>query len=223
VGVGEWLNRVQPKFFRFLHGQPRAETATPPAAHAPPATTPAPAPAPAQVQAPPPPPAQPEAPVPAPPPAPSEAPVAAPPPAQPEAPATPAVEQPTPEARPVQPTMAAGALPALAQTVVTLVGQDGGLAGRSVTIDSAVTLGRETADIVIEDPEVSRRHASLDWNQGRPELSDLGSANGTFVNGERIDAPRELHDGDVVKLGRTTFAIELPPPRDPGATVISPR
>jgi pSer/pThr/pTyr-binding forkhead associated (FHA) protein len=104
-----------------------------------------------------------------------------------------------------------------------LVVQDGELAGQRFPVDATVTLGRENADLVIDDPEISRPHACMEWNQERLEVSDLGSANGTFVNGERIEGPRELRNGDLVKLGQTSFTIEIPPPRDPGATVISPR
>jgi pSer/pThr/pTyr-binding forkhead associated (FHA) protein len=107
--------------------------------------------------------------------------------------------------------------------VPTLVVKDGPNAGRRFPIESQATLGRERTDILIDDPEVSRQHALIRWAQGRLELSDLQSANGTFVNGTRLEPRGELRDGDVVKIGMTSIVVEIPPPRDPNATVISPR
>lgn len=64
-----------------------------------------------------------------------------------------------------------------------------------------VTIGRGLDnDIILEDTRVSRKHAQLRYRQRQFWLSDLGSTNGTFVNGERI-AERALRDGDVVSLG----------------------
>ncbi|MFB0536434.1 MAG: FHA domain-containing protein [Anaerolineae bacterium] len=54
-----------------------------------------------------------------------------------------------------------------------------------------IIIGREAGnDVVISDPQVSRRHASLAWDGRQFIIQDLGSANGTFVNGERLTAPR---------------------------------
>jgi ABC transport system ATP-binding/permease protein len=56
------------------------------------------------------------------------------------------------------------------------------------------------------DPEISRRHARLTRRDGGAlVIEDLGSANGTYVNGDRITAPRELHPSDVVRVGATTI------------------
>jgi FHA domain/Domain of unknown function (DUF4234) len=110
-----------------------------------------------------------------------------------------------------------------ALSAATLLFKDGPLAGRRFPIAARLMLGRENADIVVEDPEVSRQHALMRWGDGRLELSDLRSANGTFLNRERISGPRELHDGDVVRIGQTSIVVELPPARDPAATVLRPR
>ena len=57
------------------------------------------------------------------------------------------------------------------------------------------------------DPEVSRLHAELEWKAGEWLLCDDGfSQNGTFVNGLRIHGRRRLADGDLVRIGQTTFA-----------------
>lgn len=55
--------------------------------------------------------------------------------------------------------------------------------------------------LIIDDPKVSRSHAQLEWNGAGYSLRDLGSVNGTFVNGERLTgAPRLLRDGDEISI-----------------------
>ncbi len=75
-------------------------------------------------------------------------------------------------------------------------------------LGSLTTLGRDdTADVVVDDPGVSRRHSEIRVTNDGPHLvssiRDLGSTNGTFVNGERISSQR-LQDGDRVTIGRTS-------------------
>ncbi|MDV3221478.1 DUF3662 and FHA domain-containing protein [Intrasporangium sp.] len=75
-------------------------------------------------------------------------------------------------------------------------------------LGSLTTLGRdESADIVVDDPGVSRRHSEIRVTTDGPHLvtsiRDLNSTNGTFVNGERITSQR-LEDGDRLTLGRTS-------------------
>jgi len=63
-------------------------------------------------------------------------------------------------------------------------------------------IGRDvTNDIVVADAEVSRQHARINRTPGGFVLEDLGSTNGSFVNGERLVAPRVLNPGDLVGLG----------------------
>jgi pSer/pThr/pTyr-binding forkhead associated (FHA) protein len=67
-----------------------------------------------------------------------------------------------------------------------------------------VTLGRDiTNDITINDPEVSRHHMRLTRGAGGFTIEDLGSTNGTFVNGQRLTGARPLRPGDMVGLGET--------------------
>lgn len=63
-------------------------------------------------------------------------------------------------------------------------------------------LGRDPDSVVwLDSPEVSRRHALILVEGEEATLEDLGSRNGTFLNGEKIEAPVTLSDGDVVSLG----------------------
>ena len=67
-----------------------------------------------------------------------------------------------------------------------------------------ITLGRDiTNDITINDPEVSRHHMRLTRGAGGFTAEDLGSTNGTFVNGQRLTGARPLRNGDMIGLGET--------------------
>jgi predicted component of type VI protein secretion system len=83
-------------------------------------------------------------------------------------------------------------------------------------------LGRDVSnDIILGDAEISRQHSRLTRTPGGYVLEDLGSTNGTFVNGERLMAPRVLNPGDLVALGENvslTFDAATP---EAAATVAS--
>ena len=65
-----------------------------------------------------------------------------------------------------------------------------------------MTIGRDsTNEIVINDAEISRRHSRLTFQGGKYVLEDLGSTNGTFVNGARITSRHTLVDGTAVMFG----------------------
>ena len=70
------------------------------------------------------------------------------------------------------------------------------------------TMGRAPgADFVVDAALVSRVHCRFTLNQARElELEDLGSTNGTFVNGRKV-GKAVLHDGDKVTVGRVLFAV----------------
>jgi pSer/pThr/pTyr-binding forkhead associated (FHA) protein len=71
------------------------------------------------------------------------------------------------------------------------------------------TIGRTApADIVLEGGTVSRRHCRLELAADRLLISDLGSTNGTFVNGIRLTSDRRLAPGDIVKIGETEMRFE---------------
>ena len=71
---------------------------------------------------------------------------------------------------------------------------------------SEVVVGRSgRADIAVDDDGVSRTHARLRRDSEGVWLEDMGSRNGTFVNGARIKGPTRLEDGDKLQLGRATI------------------
>ena len=82
-------------------------------------------------------------------------------------------------------------------------------AGRVVVVDGEIVIGREGADLTIPDTELSRRHAVV-----RPEgqgviVEDLGSTNGTFVDGRRITAAVTLSGTATIRVGRSEISLEL--------------
>jgi FHA domain-containing protein len=93
--------------------------------------------------------------------------------------------------------------------------------GRRVELDLEVAIGRQDTDLVVEDPEVSRRHAVLRRSDGSVIVEDLDSTNGTFVNGERIRSPIAVGPGDQIRVGQTTLEIE-PDPRADDTIVSTP-
>ncbi|WP_432868617.1 FHA domain-containing protein [Microbispora rosea] len=73
------------------------------------------------------------------------------------------------------------------------------------------SLGRgHAADLRLDDPHVSSIHAALSQADGQTSVEDLGSRNGTLVNGEPVRRPQVLHDGDVVQFGMVRARYEVP-------------
>ena len=85
-----------------------------------------------------------------------------------------------------------------------------------------LSLGREVGnELVIEDPQISRRHARLTRQGNSYLLEDLGSTNGTFVNGSRVTTPVLLANGDLIGLADTVvLAVQLPVIMDTDATFV---
>jgi len=110
------------------------------------------------------------------------------------------------------------------QSTITLTVQQGSQRGQrfSVAKDSII-IGRVAgSDVVISDPEVSRRHASITWERGQPILRDLGSTNGTFVNGVRLTGSQALSDGDTIGLGKVQLGFQCPALAEARPTVARP-
>jgi len=89
-------------------------------------------------------------------------------------------------------------------------------AGRQFLLTArVVTLGRHpNCDVYIPDRRASRRHAEISWDGETCTLRDLGSANGTFLNGRRIVTPQVLQDGDEIAIASAVFTFH-----DPEATL----
>src|SRR5207247_11358985 len=81
------------------------------------------------------------------------------------------------------------------------------------------SVGRENADVLLIDAQVSRQHASLTLEGTSLTVEDLGSTNGTKVAGKRLGAGEQaaLFDGDEVRFGSTPLRVVIPggPPRPP--------
>ena len=99
---------------------------------------------------------------------------------------------------------------------------------RVVEVSRALSVGRLDADETFDDPEISRRHMAVRAVPGALEIEDLGSANGTFVDGARIDGPTKVGNGAKIRIGRTVLIVEevtssqetrITTLRDTGATV----
>jgi hypothetical protein len=97
--------------------------------------------------------------------------------------------------------------PPLPRAVLRVVGPDRG--ERRVALEShVVTIGRASDNgLVLADARASRHHVRLQVRQGRLVLTDLGSTNGTRVNGVRVDEVA-LGEGDRIELGDSTLVVE---------------
>ena len=106
-----------------------------------------------------------------------------------------------------------------------LIMRSGPTPGASFILEGdQLTVGRDaTNEIVINDSEISRRHARLTFQGGKYVLEDLGSTNGTFVNGQRLAGPRVLKAGEVVQFGEQIMLVFEVTSMDAGATMVSPR
>jgi hypothetical protein len=81
--------------------------------------------------------------------------------------------------------------------------------GMIYDIDDGAVLGRgEAAEIRLDDPFASARHARVSRQAGAVVLEDLGSTNGTYLNEELLHGPAPLHHGDRVRIGDSEFTYE---------------
>jgi pSer/pThr/pTyr-binding forkhead associated (FHA) protein len=86
----------------------------------------------------------------------------------------------------------------------------GGLSrGASFEVDGSLTIGRSPQmDIQIDDPFASGRHARIYEREGTFFVEDIGSTNGTYLNGRRLDGRRPLEPDDSIRIGDTEFRYE---------------
>ncbi len=108
---------------------------------------------------------------------------------------------------------------------------EGNARGGSLEVETDLLIGRAVGEAegrLGDDPEISRRHARVSRGPGgQLTIEDLGSANGTFVNGQRLDAPRALDLGDEVRVGQTVLQVtdasgRVPEPTQMGADIPAP-
>jgi suppressor of ftsI len=90
--------------------------------------------------------------------------------------------------------------------------------GQLRDIGDEIVIGRE-GDLRVEDPQVSRRHAAVRPVLEGVEVEDLGSSNGTFVNGERVSGKVTLRESATLRIGQTEIEIEI---EQPEATRVRP-
>ena len=82
--------------------------------------------------------------------------------------------------------------------------------GMIYDLDGDVVLGRgDRAEIRLEDPFASSRHAHLYAQGNAVVIEDLDSTNGTYLNEELLQSPRPLHPGDHVRIGDSEFSFEV--------------
>ena len=96
--------------------------------------------------------------------------------------------------------------------IATLHVETGPAAGSVIEVENEpLLIGRATGpghvDPLGADTELSREHARIFLEDGTPTIVDIGSTNGTFVNGRRLDAPTELRPGDRIKVGATILRL----------------
>jgi pSer/pThr/pTyr-binding forkhead associated (FHA) protein len=80
--------------------------------------------------------------------------------------------------------------------------------GQEFAVRDVIVMGRsEETDVVLDDPYASEFHLRLVAQENGMMLHDLGSTNGTYVNGRRVSAPTELKRGDTIQVGKTIMEI----------------
>ncbi len=97
--------------------------------------------------------------------------------------------------------------------------------GRSplaIILHEALVVGRDGPGLLIDDPQASRSHLTLTPLDGEVVVTDMGSANGTFIDGAPLNAPTRLLPGSLARVGATTIELlpatqRLLPVVDPGS------
>jgi FHA domain len=84
----------------------------------------------------------------------------------------------------------------------------GPLAGQTIEVENELVIGRQEGDVKIDDLELSRQHAVVRRHANRLQVEDLGSSNGTFVDGTRIEEPTLLGGGAEIRIGATVLVVE---------------
>ncbi|HEX6510398.1 MAG TPA: FHA domain-containing protein [Chloroflexota bacterium] len=92
--------------------------------------------------------------------------------------------------------------------LVMEAGETGMEAGERLPLLSTTTIGRDDGnDIVLDDTFISAQHANITWNGNGWVLQDLGSTNGTRLNGKEVQRAVAVKPGDIVEFGETKFKM----------------
>jgi pSer/pThr/pTyr-binding forkhead associated (FHA) protein len=95
--------------------------------------------------------------------------------------------------------------------VLTEASAADGPPGRAIPLDRSLVIGRRPdCDVVLRDDSVSGHHARVGWDGNGWQVEDLGSRNGTFVNGKLVKRAAALRSGDAVRVGNASWRVELP-------------
>lgn len=97
--------------------------------------------------------------------------------------------------------------PVIQRRRATLIVLTGPSAGSEYEFESPVVLGRADSDIHVMDPHISRRHARLTPVGSAVQIADLGSSNGTWVDGRRLLEPEVLDETALMRIGQTQFEV----------------
>jgi len=87
----------------------------------------------------------------------------------------------------------------------------------TLLLDDELVIGRECEGLVVPDSEVSRRHLRLRRRGRAVEVADLGSTNGSLLDGEPLTAPKVLSGAARLRIGDTTVVIEVRDPAGPAS------
>jgi pSer/pThr/pTyr-binding forkhead associated (FHA) protein len=93
--------------------------------------------------------------------------------------------------------------------LITIVFSVGPWAGQELELDREMSFGRAGCDVTLDEPEVSRRHFVLRPTGADVQVEDLGSSNGTFVNGQRITETVSVRDEDVIRAGTSELVVAV--------------
>jgi pSer/pThr/pTyr-binding forkhead associated (FHA) protein len=88
----------------------------------------------------------------------------------------------------------------------------GGPPGARFDLREDAIIGRVDAGVLLDDDEVSRYHAIVRVSDDGADITDLGSTNGTFVDGRRLSGRAALADGAVIRVGQTELRVVGAPP-----------
>jgi hypothetical protein len=111
----------------------------------------------------------------------------------------------------------------MASSSYQLIMRLGPTPGKIIQLTSdEVTLGRDIVnEIIVNDPEISRKHARFVRLGSGYQLEDLGSTNGTYVNGQRLMGPHQLESGELIMFGENVGMVYERTSFDPDATIVS--